>query len=65
MHTVMLMDRAGATFAVELNGTELAVAANDALPQLEGARVPAGNVAVAPLSVTFLAVAEAGNANCR
>jgi hypothetical protein len=51
--------------AVELNGKELAVGTNDALPELEGTPVPAGNVTVAPLSVTFLAMAEAGNANCR
>jgi hypothetical protein len=50
---------------VQLNGGDLTLASNDALPELKGSRIPAGNVMLAPVSITFLAVAEAGNANCR
>ena len=49
----------------QLNGRELALGSDDALPEMKGSPIPAGNVTLAPASITFLAVAEAGNANCR
>jgi len=50
--------------SVELNGKPLALA-GDALPALTGAPVPAGQVTLAPASITFLAVPAAGNRACR
>lgn len=50
---------------VRLNGTELALGAGDALPQLAGDPTPAGAVEVAPGTITFLATREANNAACR
>ena len=50
---------------VRLNGEELALGAGDELPSLQGSRVPPGPVALAPATITFLAVADAGNASCR
>jgi hypothetical protein len=50
---------------VQLNGSDLALGSNDALPDLQGTRIAAGNVALPPGSITFLAVAEAGNEKCR
>lgn len=49
---------------VRLNGNELGLEPNDELPSLQGARVAPGRVELAPASVTFLAVAEAGNRSC-
>ncbi|HJV79895.1 hypothetical protein [Noviherbaspirillum sp.] len=49
---------------VQVNGRELALTADDALPLLQGAHVVAGQVTFAPASITFLAVADAGNASC-
>lgn len=53
------------TRAVQLNGTDLALAANDALPVLAGAQTAAGNVSFAPATITFLAMPDAGNDACR
>ena len=50
--------------AVDLNGRPLTLA-GDALPSLSGARVSAGEVTLAPASITFLAVPAAGNRACR
>jgi hypothetical protein len=50
---------------VQLNGQALALGNGDALPAMQGARAPAGDVALAPVSITFLSVADAGNASCR
>ena len=50
---------------VQLNGRELSLGANDELPSLQGSRVPSGSVELAPTSITFLAVADAGNTSCR
>ena len=49
----------------DLNGTELRLGAADALPSLAGAPIAAGSVALAPATITFLAVPGAGNASCR
>jgi len=48
---------------VQLNGHELKLGAGDAPPSLEGQHIPAGPVKLAPASITFLAIAEAGNPN--
>jgi hypothetical protein len=50
---------------VRLNGKELKLGADDAIPTLSGTRTPAGRVEFAPKSITFLALADAGNANAR
>jgi heparanase len=50
---------------VQLNGQELRLGSNDELPQLRGRPVPSGALELAPASITFLAVAGAGNGNCR
>ncbi len=50
---------------VELNGKELSLGADDALPKLKGVATPAGRITLAPTSITFLAVAGANNASCR
>ncbi len=51
--------------AVQLNGDRLALDANDRLPVLRPTPVPAGRLALGPTSITFLTLADAGNANCR
>lgn len=50
---------------VKLNGRELRLGANDALPELRGESVKAGTMEFAPASITFLAVEEAKNESCR
>jgi hypothetical protein len=50
---------------VDLNGRELMLGANDALPQMKGESTKAGTVSLAPASITFLAIPDAGNAVCR
>ena len=50
---------------VELNGNALKLGANGELPLIQGNRVRAGVVELAPASITFLALAEAGNTSCR
>jgi hypothetical protein len=51
--------------SVRLNGAELALGANDALPALTGEPSPAGDVTLAPATITFLALPTAGNDACR
>jgi heparanase len=50
---------------VQLNGHELSLAANDELPAIEGERIPAGQIGLAPASITFLAVPDAANKQCQ
>ena len=50
---------------VDLNGRELEIGAHDELPGMTGAPAPAGQLTLAPASITFLAFPEAGNASCR
>ncbi|MGH7097360.1 MAG: hypothetical protein ACREE4_06830 [Stellaceae bacterium] len=50
---------------VELNGHQLLLGNDDKLPGLEGRRAPSGRVELAPASITFLAIAQAGNRSCR
>jgi heparanase len=50
---------------VQLNGRDLVLGANDELPSLQGNRIPAGAVNLAPATITFLAITAAGNRSCR
>jgi hypothetical protein len=50
---------------VELNGSELKLAAGDALPQLKGTPEHAGKIVFAPASITFLTFPKAHNASCQ
>jgi len=50
---------------VLLNGVELGLGGNDAIPPLAKAKAQAGKVDFPPASITFLAFPKAGNANCR
>ena len=50
---------------VQLNGRELALGPGDTLPALPPARVQSGRVELAPASITFLAMPDAGNPSCR
>ena len=49
---------------VELNGKELELGPGDSIPSLAGAPAHSGQIALAPASITFLAVPEANNASC-
>jgi heparanase len=50
---------------VELNGKELKLGADDAIPEFAGIPATAGPITLPPASITFLAVREAQNAGCR
>jgi heparanase len=50
---------------VQLNGQELKLQGQDALPDLQGRSIPAGAVELPPASIIFLAIKEAGNTSCR
>jgi hypothetical protein len=50
---------------VELNGNEIKLQANDELPTLQGEYVPPGYIELPPASITFLAVPDARNADCK
>ena len=52
---------------VELNGTPLQLVKIEEkqLPGRKGLKIPAGEVKLAPASITFLAIPGAGNENCR
>jgi Glycosyl hydrolase family 79, N-terminal domain len=50
---------------VQLNGTTLALDDKDELPPIEGLPTPAGTLTFAPATITFLAMAAAGNSACR
>lgn len=50
---------------IQLNGQDLKLGSDDELPGLSGKCVPSGPVDLAPASITFLAIADAGNGNCR
>jgi heparanase len=49
---------------VELNGKPLQLTSSGDLPQLEGEPVKAGRMSFAPASITYLSIANAGNASC-
>jgi hypothetical protein len=50
---------------VQLNGAELKLGADDALPRIKGQSTKAGSVTIAPASITFLAFPKAGNESCK
>jgi hypothetical protein len=50
---------------IEMNGRELKLGPQDRLPDIVGKRTPAGRVEFAAASITFLAIAEPGNANSK
>ena len=50
---------------VELNGKPLRLTSSGDLPQFEGEPVNAGRVSFGPTSITYLSIANAGNANCQ
>lgn len=50
---------------VQLNGDDLKVTPDGDVPDLRGAAVPPGTLNLPPASITFLAVTEAGNGNCK
>jgi len=50
---------------VQLNGNTLQLTSRGDLPQLNGKSVNAGHVIFAPTSITYLIIANAGNANCQ
>jgi heparanase len=50
---------------VLLNGAELSLGANDALPQLKPVATAGGSITFAPATITFLALPKAGNNACR
>ena len=50
---------------VELNGKALRLTSSGDLPQLRGKPLNAGRVSFAPASITYLSIANAGNANCQ
>src|SRR5205085_11733527 len=50
---------------VRLNGTALDLDPDDQLPHFAAIRSPAGSVELAPATITFLTIANAGNAACK
>jgi len=50
---------------VQLNGSDLKLGADDALPDFKGAATRSGKVTLAPASITFLSLPNAHNANCQ
>ncbi|MBR1120547.1 hypothetical protein JQ628_03385 [Bradyrhizobium lablabi] len=50
---------------VKLNGAVLELDPEDRLPSLAAIRSPAGSVELAPATITFLTIADAGNAACK
>jgi heparanase 1 len=49
---------------VRLNGVELKLDADDALPDLTAAPTQAGDISLGPATITFIAVPAAGNQAC-
>jgi heparanase len=50
---------------VQLNGSELKLSSDDALPELKSVSLPAGKITFTPASITFLALPTANNGSCR
>jgi hypothetical protein len=50
---------------VELNGKPLRLTSSEDLPQFDGEAVNTGRVSVAPTSIIYLSIANAGNVNCQ
>jgi hypothetical protein len=51
--------------AARLNGVELKLTDDDALPALTAAATARGRITFAPSTITFVTVASAGNFACR
>jgi hypothetical protein len=51
--------------SVTLNGAELKLLGDDELPPLNGVRLPAGVIDLAPASISFFATPDADNSACR
>jgi len=51
--------------AVRLNGRMLSLENGDRIPRLTGIAMPAGRITLAPVTITFLTIPEAGNRACR
>jgi hypothetical protein len=51
--------------AVQLNGNDLTLGDNDALPPLAGVSTRPGTLTFPPFSITFIAKPEANNSSCR
>jgi heparanase len=49
---------------VQMNGTEMKLGADDAIPQLSGVSTASGKQILAPATITFFAIPNANNANC-
>jgi len=49
---------------VRLNGTALGLDPNDDLPPFAAIRSPAGSVELAPTTINFLTIPDAGNSAC-
>jgi heparanase 1 len=49
----------------ELDGSELKLGAHDDLPKITGKQIDAGQMTLAPASITFLVFPNAGNASCQ
>jgi hypothetical protein len=62
-YTLTAKDLLGAS--IDLNGSELKLGARDAVPSRTGRPLRAGQVTLAPATITFLAFPDAGNASCR
>jgi hypothetical protein len=50
---------------MQLNGSELKLGENDAMPSLTGISKGSGRLTFPPATVTFLAIPTANNASCR
>jgi hypothetical protein len=62
-YTLTAADLAGGV--VQLNGSDLRLGANDAFPRFSGVAAAAGELTLAPASITFLAIPKANNQSCR
>lgn len=51
--------------SIQLNGKTLHLGSNGDLPQLNSEAAKAGRIELAPVSITFLAIANANNSSCR
>jgi len=50
---------------VSLNGVELKASADGSLPKLYGQSIKAGNISLAPLTITFIVLPAATNGSCK
>jgi len=62
-YTLTAKQREGST--VELNEKPLRLTSSGDIPQFRGEPVNAGRIRFAPVSITYLSIANAGNTNCQ